>query len=845
MGSAGPQAGNPEGNVPQGVNPQAGVPQAGNQQPASPVEQFVDEHGNYMLRFPDGSVCPADVNNGLGVGITHHRQNLAEVLNYAVLQEIGASLKEAIEDDIESQSKYFASVTEIVEQLGINTTSDGDIAMPFDGASNIRSMAVYDSLLHLSALVSQHLYPAENMVETRVVGVSSEQTTNIANRKKIFLNFFLTKVAKEFRKESIRTCLWAALSGSAYKKVYIDPVLGRPVSRFIPIDDFIVNRSHSSHHAARRKTHILRLSDRDLQVRRAQRIYRDIPVLPTEGDDFGDDELQELRDEIQGYERVYNRHDKEYQIYESHVELKIKEDPQSHNRQLGLPYIVSMDAKSGVILSIYRNWEEGDPTTQAEEYFVNFSLFPSLDGEGYGLSSYASRLSKAATMMTRQLINAGLYANFPGGIMAAGIRLEDNKIMPAPAEWVRVQTAGLGVKDAFQPLPYGEPSPTLLQLRNEVEDAIKKPCMIVNDKMLDIAPRAPAGTVLFMLEQMHKVPTALMQNFYQSFDEELDLLDRRLREWLQPGQPYPFSVNGGDHVIMKDDFNPNIKVYPSSDPSLPNSAYRLLQSELIVQTADKYPQLHNQRAILKYYYENLGLGTEDIDSFLLPPPQDNPPIPLNPVSENGLLLTGKPVVTGMDQDDESHIIVHTDLFTHPDPNVVAAAHAHVKEHEANRFAKKIFTQMNMPVPQDPSQIPPEIQNQIAFMAAKIVEQEQLQKNGGQAPLTMEQVKMAEIAAGKEKSQLEAQVKMMDIEQQREKMRLDMQMEEAALREKESASLMRLRLEEMQFNHEKALKEVELRMKEREIELKANEDMRKHDMHVHAMNQPPKEATKET
>jgi hypothetical protein len=383
-------------------------------------------------------------------------------------------------------------------------------------------------------------------------------------------------------------------------------------------------------------------------------------------------------------------------------------------------------------------------------------------------------------------------------------------------------------------------------MRKEIEDAIKRPCMIMDEKIMDIAPRAPQGTVLFLLEQMHKVPTALLQNFYESFAQELDLLNDRLEDWFPAGQPYPFAVAGGDHFIMKEDFSPSVKVYPAVDPSLPNSSYRMLQAELLLQTASQYPALINPKPVLINYLESMGVNQETIQAYVIPDPSPPPPVqPLDPVTENGHLLTSVPVNSGIDQDHDAHIIVHSQLLTHPDPSVAAAAQAHIKQHEAMKFTVQIYSQLNMPIPADPSQLPPQQQNQIALMAAHLLQQQSAQKQGHAGP-TPEQIQMAQIEAQNQKSEREAQLKAAEIQLEYERLRQDSVEGSAVLAEKESANRLRLQLEQLKFEHEKELKAVELRMKMQEMNWKQMDEARKQDKHIIELTtvNHPKEKTHE-
>lgn len=769
--------------------------------------------------------------------VYNHWENLAESLPYGVVQAIGMSLKEEIQDDLDSQQPFFDAVTEAVAELGIaagGARTDSDL--PFKGASAVQSMALFDSLIQVGAIARQHLYKAEDMVDTRIIGMSTQQLEDIAQRKKLFFNYYLTEVSKEFRKESIRTILWTTIAGSIYKKVYIDPVLGRPTSIFIPVQDFIVNRSHATHHAAVRKTHRLRLSYRELQIRRMQGFYKDIPVDAVERSELGDQELTDLLNEISGYQDVYNRGDREFVIDECHVERYIAEDPASQGSELPLPYIISLDAKTGTVLAIRRNWEQNDPSHRAIPYFVNFSFFPSLDGEGYGFSNYAVKSARAATTLTRELVNSALYSNFPGGVVSAGLRIENNNIRPAPGEWWPLQTGGLPIKDNIMPMPYKEPSPALHDLRNELEQNIQKPIMMVTQDMVAAAQRAPQGTMLFLMEQMHKVPCSLLQNFYESFDDELDLLNKRLEEWMPANQPYPFAVPGGQTVIMKSDFAPNIKVYPASDPSVPNSAYRMLQSELILQTAEKYPQLHNVYAILQYYYQNMGLGNEQIQGFLPPPQEKPPPKPLDPISENANLLTQVPVVAGIQQDHAAHITVHQYLLNHEDPTVVGAVQAHIRQHEAMQFTVEMYAKLGMPVPQDPAQIPPDMQNQIAMVAAQAVST--MQQNDAAAHPTKEQVQIMKIQSDSEIAKMEMELRMQEMQNDRLKLQAEIDIQEKEIAERRDNQNTKLQLEDQKFQHDKILKEADIGLKTLEMNLKHAEDRRKQEQHVRDLSLPP-------
>ena len=505
-----------------------------------------------IMTFEDGSAVVGDSDDQQGPSrrnSTKHNENLCDILSEQELRDIGNSLKHAIEEDIGSQEEFFEAVAKNIEYLGLNLANEDDQEdLPFKGAASIYSPAMFESALDIVAGAKGALFPTTGMVDTVILGEASDDLQDIAARKKAFFNYFFDNVDKSFRKEAIRTIFWSTIAGSAYKKVYICPVAGHPVSHFISIEDFIVNRCHSSHMASTRKTHILRIDEREFDIRVMTGMYRDINILKDEeqSQGSGSNAIKDQLHQLSGYDVMRSpREDAGYTIYESHVDYRIKGDPQAQDLDIPLPYIISLDSKSGNVASIRRNWQEQDVLKKKQEYFVNYSLLPSLDGEGYGMVNYAGRLSQAATSLTRQLINAGTYANFPGGVYQAGIRLENNNLRPAPGEFVPIQTGGIPVGQAIESLPYKEPSDALKQLKNDIEDSIRKPSAIVNQKISDMAPRAPQGSVLAMLENLQKVPNAIMQGFHESLTREFELFNDRFAEWLPEDKPYPFMVPGG------------------------------------------------------------------------------------------------------------------------------------------------------------------------------------------------------------------------------------------------------------------------------------------------------------
>lgn len=801
-----------------------------------PVDSSNIMHGEQasIMRFPDGTaiVGPNDDESALypnRITTEKHDENLALILDENELRDIGNSLKVSIEEDIASQDQFFESIAKIIEYLGLTLTSESDKEdLPFKGATSIYSPAMFESALDLIASARSSIYPSDNMVDTIILGEANDQLQDIAYRKKAFFNYYFDNVAKEFRKEAVRTIFWATIAGSAYKKVYICPVMGRPVSNFIPIEDFIVNREHSSHLASSRKTHILRINEREYQIRVIAGIYRDITIMKQDDKTDNNDVIKEQLDQLSGYEssnRNYN--DNGYKIYECHVDYRIKGDAAASQYDIPLPYIISIDEKSGKVLSIRRNWKEDDFLKKKREYFVNYSLLPSLDGEGYGLVNYAGRLTEAATSLTRQLINAGTYANFPGGVYQSGIRLENNNLRPAPGEFVPIQTGGIPIGQAIESLPYKEPSPALLALKNEIEDNIRKPSAIINQKITDLAPRAPQGSVLLMLENLHKIPNAIMQSFHESFTRELELFNDRFAEWLPAGQPYPFMVPGGSNVIMKEDFNVEIQVKASSDPSKQNSAHRFLVSEIVINKSREAPEIHNMDAVFRYFYKNVGLSEEEINK-LLSPRKEQIPQPMDPVSTIMALTQGEPAVAAVWQDHDAYItIIDLWMQTNPQNPNIPAAQALKAQHEALKYMVDIYSQLNMAPPEDPSKITPDQQNQLAISVAQIKmkeAQEAAEKAGPppEPPLDPARVMMEDSILKAQMSHEKNQLEYKKLELENQKIQMEFMIKEQEFNLKTQIQSLKQALEEqksqmdfIKMNHEQELKERDQIIKENE------------------------------
>src|SRR5271154_1473240 len=773
-----------------------------------------------ITHFPDGSAAIEPINDNAPVNHRRsHKENLALILPENEVRQIGGELKNAIEDDIESQSAFFEAVSNIVELMGIDLTSSVDKDdLPFKGASAVYSPKMFETLQNLLATIRGGLFKSSGMVDTAVVGEPTEQLNDRAARKKDWYNYYFDYVSKEFRKEGMQSAAWACLAGSTYKKVFICPTLKRPISESIPVEDFIVNNIYSSHLTASRRTHRVRLSEKDFQTRVRMGLYRDIDITKQDDDGTDTNVISEQLNKISGYEPMGSRADGMYVIYECHVDLCIEGDDAVPHDGIPVPYIVALDEQSGQVLRISRNWKEEDNNRNRIEYFVNYFMLTSLRGSGYGLVHYAGRLAEAATSLERQLINAALYANFPGGVYQQGTRLENNNLCPAPGEFVPIMCAG-SVKDAIQPLPYREPSPALNELRKDLEDSIGRPGALIESKIAEMPANAPVGTTLAIFDQLHKVPNAIMQNFYESFTRELELYKDRFSEWLQPGRPYPFKVTGGDRAIMKEDFAGGVNVMPSADPTTKNSAHRFMVSELVLNNAKASPDIYNVKYANEIFLKNMNIPQEDIEKLLSPPKDETPPPqPMDPVSTMMAIIKGEPVTAAVWQNHEAYIaVLDSWMQGNPQDPHLQNAMALKTQYEAYKYMVDAYANLGMQPPADPSQLTPEQQNQLAVQIAhmKMQEAQAAQQQQPEPPLDparveLEAAKMeAEIAH--EKNQLE----FTKIELSKQKMDMEYQLNVKEFELKTQIQQLKAQNDSFKIAHEQALKERDQALKEKD------------------------------
>jgi len=597
--------------------------------------------------------------------------NLAEDMSDEVLQRMSNQLLDDYKKDRVSRKDWETSYTNNLDLLGIKHT---ELTRPFKGSASVTHPLLAEAVTQFQAQAYKELLPSQGPVRTRVLGVEDNEKTNQAQRVQDFMNYMITEEMEEFTPEFDQLLFYLALAGSAFKKVYYDEVMQRAVSKFIPAEDLVVPYYATDLLDCERITHVIKMGENEILKKQQAGFYRDVELKPlASGPTQIEKKYQELEGVTPSGDRQYS-----YSVLEMHVDCNLEEfEMQNPEKQVKVPYIITIDEGSGQILSIYRNYDMGDETKKRKEYFVHFKFLPGLGFYGFGLTHMIGGLSRTATQSLRQLLDAGTLSNLPAGFKSRGIRIRDDDQPFQPGEFRDVDAPGGNIKDQFQILPFKEPSATLYQLMGFVVDAGQKFAAITNmDVGNDMQNRA-VGTTVALMERGSRVMTAIHKRCYYSMRREFRLLSKVFATYLPP--IYPYSVYGADQAVKQTDFDDRVDVIPVADPNIMSMAQRVTLANENLKIAMSNPLIHNLREAYRRVYE--ALGTQDIDQLLIP---QEKPTPKDPATENMESLMQKPLRAFPTQDHDAHIAAHVAFMAtrmvQINPQVYSALQAHISEH---------------------------------------------------------------------------------------------------------------------------------------------------------------------
>ena len=643
--------------------------------------------------------------------------NLAEDMDERTLSSMAGELIQEYKKDKLSRKEWEDGYIKGLDLLG---TKYMDVTRPFKGASNVTHPMLAESVTQFQAQAYKELVPSDGPVRTQTVGIQTPQIEAQAERVKDYMNYLLMEEMEEYTTDMDQMLFYLPLSGSTFKKIYFDALLGRPVSKFIPAEEMVVPYYASDLKDCERITHVIKMTKNEVVKKQAAGFYRDIEL--TEGEPEPDP-LKKKINEIEGVKKTGD--DYLHTILEMHVDLNLDdyENFDDKAKKIKIPYIVTIDEGSGEILSIYRNYKPDDLNYSRIEYFVHFKFLPGLGFYGFGLTHMIGGLSRAATQSLRQLIDAGTLKNLPAGFKSRGIRVRDDDQPIQPGEFRDVDAPGGNIRDQFFNLPFTEPSTTLFNLLGFVVQAGQKFAAITDSNIGNDTQNRAVGTTIALMERGSRVMSGVHKRCYYAMRLEFKILARICGEFLPP--EYPYDVYGGPRQIKSTDFDQRVDILPVADPNIMSMAQRVTLAQTQLQIAQSNPQLHNIHEAYRRVYE--ALGTKQIETLLKPAPKQ--PEPLDPAKENARALQMRLLTAFEFQDHDAHIAAHTAFMNSRmvqiNPQVYALLQSHVSDHISFKARAEINSSM-MQNPemmqlqqQDPEQFQIMYDAQVAQRASEI------------------------------------------------------------------------------------------------------------------------------
>jgi len=605
----------------------------------------MDEEGGATIDFDPNAADP--------LGGEDHNSNLAEFLEDSNLDPLGSELMDKYKDYKQSRQDWEESYREGLNLLGFKYITRTE---PFRGAASVTHPVLAEAVTQFQAQAYKELLPAEGPVRTQILGDINVPKEEQSKRVKDFMNYQIMDQMKEYEPEFDQMLFYLPLSGSTFKKVYYDDLLGRAVSKFIPADDLVVPYSATSLEDAEAVIHVIRMSQNDLRKQQINGFYRDIDLGEPP---IQENQLKEKERELEGV--TSNGTDDMYTILEMHVNVDLEgyEDVNPEDNEptgIKLPYIITMDEANGKILSIRRNFEPDDPLKKKKDYFVHFKFLPGMGFYGLGLIHMIGGLSRTATVALRQLLDAGTLANLPAGFKTRGVRMRDDAQPLQPGEFRDVDVPGGNIKDQFMQLPFKGPDGTLLQLMGICVSSAQRFASIADAQVGDMNSQAAVGTTVALLERGSRVMSAIHKRLYVGLKSEFKLLAEVFKTYLPP--EYPYDVPGAQRNIKVLDFDDKIDILPVADPNIYSQTQRISMAQAQLQLAQSNPKMHNMYQAYRSMYEAFGI--KNINA-ILPPPQQ--PIPMDPSLEHILAISGKPFQAFPGQDHKAHIDAHLSFMS--------------------------------------------------------------------------------------------------------------------------------------------------------------------------------------
>jgi hypothetical protein len=704
--------------------------------------------------------------------------NLAEFMDSGALTEVAGDLLGDFDGDISSRKEWLDTYVDGIELLGMKVE---DRTEPWPGACSVYHPLLAEALVKFQAETMMETFPAAGPVKTQIIGKLTPAKEEAATRVKEDMNYQLTEAMPEYRPEHERMLWGLGLSGNAFKKVYFDPSIERQAAIYVPAEDVVVPYGASSLQTAPRVTHIMRKTENELKKLQVAGFYRDI--------DLGEpshtiDEVEKKIAEKMGLNATM---DDRYKLLEMHVDLDLPgyedEDKNGNLTGIALPYVVTMEAGSGEVLAIRRNWDPEDETKQKRQHFVHYSYIPGFGFYAFGLIHLIGAAAKSGTMLLRQLVDAGTLSNLPGGFKTRGLRIKGDDTPIAPAEFRDVDVPSGTIRDNILPLPYKEPSQVLQSLMNQIVADGRSFANAADLQVSDMSANSPVGTTLAILERTLKVMSAVQARIHYAMKQEFKLLAGIIRDYTP--DDYSYDPEEGDRKAKQADYD-MVEVIPVSDPNAATMSQKVVQYQAVMQMAQANPDIYDMPELNKQMLEVLGV--KNIGKLIPAVDSDNPK---DPVSENMNMITGKPAKAFISQDHEAHIQVHTAAIQDPKlaamigqspkaQQVQAAFAAHISEHLAFAYRQQLEEQLGTSLPAPDEKLDEQVEVQLSRLVAQAAQQ-LLQKNTAeqqqqvaqqQQQDPMVQMQQQELQLKAQEIQIKAQKAQADIEVDKAKIQVD-------------------------------------------------------------------------
>jgi hypothetical protein len=672
-----------------------------------------------------------------------------------------------IDNDKASRKDWEKAYTEGLKLLGLQMEERTE---PWNGASGVFHPMITEAVVRFQAETITETFPAQGPVRTKIIGKETPEKKEAAARVQDDMNYQLTEKMVEFRPEHERMLWSLPATGSAFKKVYYDPNLGRQVSIFIPAEDIILPYGTTEMDTCYRITHVMRKTKNEILKLQQAGFYRDIELSEP---DKSISDIQKAKDKETGFSDL---NDERYTLYECHVDLDLKgfeDEDDGEPTGIMLPYVVTLIKGTNDVLAIRRNWEEDDPLKLKRQHFVHYQYIPGFGAYGFGLFHLIGGFAKSATSLMRQLIDAGTLANLPGGLKTRGLRIKGDDTPIAPGEFRDVDVGSGTIRDNILPLPYKEPSQTLYTLLQNIVEEGRRFAATADMKVSDMSGNAPVGTTLALLERQLKVMTAVQARVHFALKQELGLLKNIIRDYSDTDYLYEPEGTKGPRAKQSD--YQHVDVIPVSDPNAATMSQRVVQYQAVIQMAQMAPDIYDLPQLHRSMLEVLGIKNA---AKLVPLEEDQKPT--DPVSENQNVLKGKPLKAFMYQDHQSHIQVHMLLLQDPliqqfigqnprAPAIQAALTAHVADHVGYMMRQKIEQQLGMPLPPEDEKLPPNVEIALSGMMAQAAQQVLMQDQAKAAQMQAQQQAQDPVV----QMQLqELQIKQGELELKKQKLMMD-------------------------------------------------------------------------